>query len=343
MSSFRPRQVDIDKPLPILHHELDDEELDGAVTLKLAPTFGSGMEKEEEAERHLQQALYNPTAITEGPAIPTPHVQEVPLYDAENTDYNRPPGYIKWDPDTQHGLDYDMDDEDERFLQELNATGKIFSQNKFEKLVDQIEKDLIVSNKFNVLKEQTLPVEHFKPHVNEAKWGAFEKVYEYWLNKRKRLKVRTSMNPYLFHELKPTPQEDTSPLHAFRSRPENTKNERSRRHRKNDAVTLARLRQLRQEMDKARDLLEMVRRREKMKQERLELMSQLFDYRVDQIQNFITNPSLMKDEWLADIEDYATESVLHLELPPINPQQQIQNVANQNSSNDSFQFAMPGI
>jgi enhancer of polycomb-like protein len=77
--SFRARQVDYQKPLPIyLNHDLPDLQDIQAIN-RAVPQMPTGMEKDEEAEHHLQRALsafqaFGVTSVNEY-AIPTPKVE----------------------------------------------------------------------------------------------------------------------------------------------------------------------------------------------------------------------------------------------------------------------------
>lgn len=53
--------------------------------------------------------------------------------------------------------------------------------------------------------------------------------------------------------------------------------------RKNDQVSFLRLRQLRAEMERARNLLEMIKKREKLKRERLELFDTILDAQLNNL------------------------------------------------------------
>ncbi len=77
--SFRSRQVDYTKALPIyINDELPDIQ-DYAAINRSVPQMPSGMEKEEETEHHLQRALSAQqafgTSSTAEYAIPTPKVE----------------------------------------------------------------------------------------------------------------------------------------------------------------------------------------------------------------------------------------------------------------------------
>ena len=80
--SFRARQVDYSKPLPVyMNHDLPDLQ-DIAAINRAVPQMPTGMEKDEEAEHHLQRALsalqaFGGTSTSSEYAIPTPKVAMV--------------------------------------------------------------------------------------------------------------------------------------------------------------------------------------------------------------------------------------------------------------------------
>ena len=99
--SFRARQVDYTKPLPIyLSHDLPDLQ-DFAAINRSVPQMPTGMEKDEESEHHLQRALsalqaFGATSSNEY-AIPTPKVDvDTKFCDKIYcVDFPRPKQYIR--------------------------------------------------------------------------------------------------------------------------------------------------------------------------------------------------------------------------------------------------------
>lgn len=150
--------------------------------------------------------------------------------------------------------DYDMDSEDERWLQS-QAQRLDLTPLKFEEMMDRLEKS----------SGQTVV------NLNEAKALLKEDddliiaVFDYWLNKRLKtqhpliLTVKTEQragaapnNPYL----------------AFRRR---TEKMQTRKNRKNDETSYEKMLKLRRDLHRAVTLLELVKKREKMKRELVHL------------------------------------------------------------------------
>ena len=134
-SAFRPRPIDIDKPMPIFHEEVDDD------SSRIGPEVKTGMEEVEEQELHFQEALKlfnkkNQSII----AIPTPNVEIVKGYDEEETDPFNPPhsSYIKYQ-EPFHQVEYDMEEDDFDFLDDLLMSGHQLKEDEYEWLIDRFE------------------------------------------------------------------------------------------------------------------------------------------------------------------------------------------------------------
>jgi hypothetical protein len=97
--AFRPRQIDVNKPLPIIRQEIEDDE---SGVSRSVPKMGTGMEHEEEEEIHIQNAIAASLAPSaESTVIPTPNVRLVESYFTSKTldTWTRPTAYIKYKGD----------------------------------------------------------------------------------------------------------------------------------------------------------------------------------------------------------------------------------------------------
>lgn len=148
--SFRPRPIDLTKPLPIIKTSKDLRNEDDVVVNRALPTIATGVDPAEEEERHLQQALMAsvfgedkrppaniPIPITdpvEPPAIPGPP-------------FHRPEQYIMFDK-SDHDLedacvDYDADHVDEQFVFRINKAkpnSSPLNMDALERAMDAMEK-----------------------------------------------------------------------------------------------------------------------------------------------------------------------------------------------------------
>ena len=284
--NFRARTLDASKPMAIYHAEELPELTDLNAINRSVPALPSGMEKEEESEKHLQDILDAQNNKKSGETaehlvIPTPEVfegdSEIVYNDLYHENYKIPRQFIHVQPfNTDNDLpDYDLDEEDVDFLTKTLKNERKFdvSESTFEGMLDRLEKNS----------------GHSVIEVSEAKSLLQEDdelilaVYDYWVDKRLRLK----------HPLMPTVKSDkrdfgqssgsqaqasntSNPYIAFRRR---TEKMQTRKNRKNDEVSYEKMLKLRRDLSQAIVLLEMVKRREKTKKEGLNLTAEIFERR----------------------------------------------------------------
>ncbi|XP_060533052.1 enhancer of polycomb homolog 1 [Cylas formicarius] len=260
--SFRARALDASKPMPIYMAEELPDLPDFSAINRAVPQMPSGMQKEEECEHHLQRA------ICAGLIIPTPEVTDVPLKDFYDrvypSNYKMPRQLIHMQPFTmeQDIPDYDMDSDDERWLQ-TQAPKLDLSPAKFEEMMDRLEK----SSGQTVIS------------LNEAKALLKEDddliiaVFDYWLNKRLKTKHPLILSVRNEHRVGTAP---SNPYLAFRRR---TEKMQTRKNRKNDEVSYEKMLKLRRDLYRAVTLLELVKRREKIKREYVHLTVEVFEKR----------------------------------------------------------------
>jgi hypothetical protein len=111
-------------------------------------------------------------------------------------------------------------------------------------------------------------------------------IYNHWREKRRRERI-----PLIYRLLKPPDPEDPSPYRAFRHRGEEEK--LKRKGRKNDQSSLVKMKQLRLEMERARTILEMIKKRERQKKEVVEYVSQIFELQCIEASFPVSLPSLV--------------------------------------------------
>lgn len=256
--SFRSRQVDYQKPLPIyLNHDLPDLQ-DFAAINRSVPQMPTGMEKDEEAEHHLQRALSalqafgaNGASSTNEYAIPTPKVEiDNKMYESiYNMECPKQKQYIRIQPfsNDQEYPDYDADFEDEHWLnQQIKSLPSEYTNTThtnditlfFENIMDRLEK--ITSHsmqeskfeeaKFLLMKEinssdndQDLTTTNScsstaQSLIKSAKDQLILNIYEYW--KAKRLKLNHPLTPIVLTDKSGVLTAPNNPYLVFRRRTE---------------------------------------------------------------------------------------------------------------------------
>ena len=182
-----------------------------------------------------------------------------------NAEFKQPRQYIHVQPFMSKDVpDYDLDNADIKFLQEdLKSKRNLdVTEIVLEDIMDKLEKN---STTYAVTLKEA------KFFLNEDD-DLILLVYDYWLNKRLSLgqqglvpAVRT-VNTSQTH----------NPYVCFRRR---TEKMMTRRNRKNEEASYESMIKLRRDLAKAVTLLEMVKRREKTKKEKLNLTLDIFDKR----------------------------------------------------------------
>ena len=193
-------------------------------------------------EHHLQRAISAQQAFghTGELVIPTPEVYKAPE-DYYNELYpccfKLPKQLIRVQPFAieEDVPDYDMDSEDEAWLDQQRELLHDLTQLKFEEMMDKLEK---CSGQHVVT-------------MNEAKLLLKEKedliitVYDYWLNKR--LRTQQSLTPTVKTERRDG-NASNNPYIAFRRR---TEKMRTRKNRENDEVSYEKMLKLRRDLSRA--------------------------------------------------------------------------------------------
>nr|XP_033787392.1 enhancer of polycomb homolog 1 isoform X3 [Geotrypetes seraphini]XP_033787394.1 enhancer of polycomb homolog 1 isoform X3 [Geotrypetes seraphini] len=159
--------------------------------------------------------------------------------------------------------DYDMDSEDEVFVNKLRKKMEI-TPLQFEEMIDRLEKGS--GQQLVNLQEAKLLLKEDDELIRE--------VYEYWIKRRKNCR-----GPSLIPSVKQEKRDGSStndPYVAFRRR---TEKMQTRKNRKNDEASYEKMLKLRRDLSRAVTILEMIKRREKSKRELLHLTLEIMEKR----------------------------------------------------------------
>ncbi|XP_024248922.1 enhancer of polycomb homolog 1 isoform X1 [Oncorhynchus tshawytscha] len=268
--SFRARALDATKLLPVFRCEDLPDLHEYASINRAVPQMPTGMEKEEESEHHLQRAISAQQVYGEkrdNMVIPVPEAgSNIAYYESLYPgDFKMPKQLIHIQPfslDTEQP-DYDLDSEDEVFVNNLKKKMEITSL-QFEDMIDRLEKGS--GTQLVNLQEAKLLLKEDDELIKE--------VFDYWTRKRKNCKS-SSLIPTVKQE-KRDGSSTSDPYVAFRRR---TEKMQTRKNRKNDEAGYEKMLKLRRDLSRAVTILEMIKRREKSKRELLHLTLEIVEKR----------------------------------------------------------------
>ncbi|XP_008394619.1 enhancer of polycomb homolog 1-like isoform X1 [Poecilia reticulata] len=268
--SFRARALDACKPLPVFRCEDLPDLHEYASINRAVPQMPTGMEKEEESEHHLQRAISAQQVYGEkrdSMVIPVPEAERnIPHYELLYPgDFKMPKQLIHIQPfslDTELP-DYDLDTEDETFVNKLKKKMEI-TPLQFEEMIDRLEKGS---------GQQLVSLQEAKLLLKEDD-DLIKEVFDYWSRKRKTCKSG-SLIPTVKQE-KRDGSSTSDPYVAFRRR---TEKMQTRKNRKNDEASYEKMLKLRRDLSRAVTILEMIKKREKVKRELLHLTLEVVEKR----------------------------------------------------------------
>ncbi|ETI28498.1 hypothetical protein G647_00947 [Cladophialophora carrionii CBS 160.54] len=252
----------------------------------------TGVEKAEESEYHLQQAI-KASEVAKADAkikdayIPTPPtIASDVKYDVlYPKGFQQPATYIRSSATVEDcaGVAYCMDEEDELALKLINgklpAGQETCSEDQFEVVMNFFEETAQTKQPFAAVDSPpVLPLEELQDQIDDtvppfvSNLSRF--IYEHWRTRRTATGNR-SLAPRLKFE---TGQEtdDSDPYVCFRRR----ELRQIRKTRNRDAQSAEKLRKLRMELETARGMLLMVKRREQLRKETLEIDRLVFEQRL---------------------------------------------------------------
>ncbi|KJH52550.1 hypothetical protein DICVIV_01260 [Dictyocaulus viviparus] len=282
--SFRARNLDASKAMCVFFAAELPDLSECAPIARAVAQMPTGMEKEEEMESHLQDAILAQQASTSGVrvdnhVIPTPKVLPVDpaWYDEVYPVQPSPPkgSLIKvqaWLALDKEEAEYDVDSEDECWLAERPHIDP--------RVLEQI---------FDTLEAKSSDNNICLPGTARSALLAYDEavvddVYDYWLAKREKSTTVRSVQlgvggliPRVRTECRKDQQGGLNPYVAFRRRAEKMQ---TRKNRKNDEESYEKVLKLGHDLRKTVTLFDMVKRREKTKIALIDLDSEILAHRM---------------------------------------------------------------
>lgn len=268
--SFRPRPLDIHKKLPIIKSvkDFDDDEVPTSATAtRNSQLLRIAAETDNE--------VHHITVKKVSSEIPTPQYNVVETYERDySRTFSQPSSYLRGRgarAEISEFIEYDLDNEDEDWLQNLNNERRILPPEKFESILFKLEVlDHKTRERSGVLQPtfmSPVPVFLQLDAAAEALQGqslrtaVIQSVYYYWKSKRERWQ-----KPILRRLQPPPPVNDTNPYNVFRPREKAHRlHTRRMQRRENNVLSFEKLRQVRRNLGQAKTVLETLIKREETK------------------------------------------------------------------------------
>ncbi|XP_010531965.1 PREDICTED: uncharacterized protein LOC104808112 isoform X2 [Tarenaya hassleriana] len=270
--SFRPRPLDIHKKLPILKsvRDFEDDDTPTSTTRNSQLLRIASVETDHEVPQVPSKKL--------AAEIPTPQFVVVDTYERDySRTFSQPTSYSRARgarAELGEFVEYDLDNEDDDWLDHFNKDKKILSPEKFESILFKLEVlDHKARERAGVITPtlgSPVPVLLQFDAAIEAlqslsiKYGVFQAIFNYWKDKRERWQ-----KPILRRLQPPPPVNDTNPYNVFRPR-EKAHRLHTRRRRENNVQSFEKLRQVRRNLDQAKTILEALIKREEKKRDVME-------------------------------------------------------------------------
>lgn len=271
--SFRPRPLDIHKKLPIVKSFKDFEDDEAPTSTRNSQILRLAAEADNEVHHVPSKKL--------AAEIPTPQFVVVDTYERDySRSFCQPTSYIRARgarAELGEFVEYDLDNEDEDWLEEFNTDKKILTPEKFEALLFKLE---VLDHKAReragvitptlgspipVLLQFDAAVESLQTQT--VQYAVLESVYGYWKEKRERWQ-----KPILRRLQPPPPVNDTNPYNVFRPREKAHRlHTRRMQRRENNVQSFEKLRQVRRNLDQAKTILEALIKREEKKRDVMEI------------------------------------------------------------------------
>ncbi|GAB4834328.1 hypothetical protein Ancab_032582 [Ancistrocladus abbreviatus] len=270
--SIRPRPLDFNKKLPIVKSIKDFDDEETPTSTRNSQMLRIAIEADNEVHHVPSKKL--------SPEIPTPEFVFVDTYERDYSRcFGQPTSYIHARgarAEIGEFIEYDLDNEDEDWLEDFNKDKKILAPERLEWLLFKLE---VLDHKGReragvitptlgspMLALLQLDVVAESLQAQSIKYAVLESVYNYWRRKRERWQ-----KPILRRLQPPPPVNDKNPYNVFRPR-EKAHRLHTRRvqRRENNVQSFEKLRQVRSNLDLAKTVLEALIKREGKKREVME-------------------------------------------------------------------------
>lgn len=273
-SNIRPRPIDIFRKLPIIRDFKDDaKELrfeDENGFMRTITMDDQQKQPEEKIEQKKPEKIFVPNIKTVDPGPPS-----------EMERFKRPSTYIKQKKLAEDYVEYDADSEDEAWLETENSKGKVTTLERFEVIVDRLEH---AARGGNLELDTALKLSFGrKPEPQNV----IQKIYEYWQARRAKLNNNAAKSLLLrYRILKNHDDPDVNAVFRPREREYVTR----KKVRKNDKKSFQRMRELRLNFDRARTILELMKQREKLKKDRIQVVRAMFEVQCQMLKAQANDP-----------------------------------------------------
>jgi len=263
--SFRPRPIDLNRPLQIIRSNKDFPVQEELFSTRGLPAVVTGVDPSEQEERHLKEALLASLRKDDRRKheieipIPVVHERTGPIYEHQKP-YHRPKEYIqevKKDISLLLVL-YEADEKDEAFVNQLNEKNEYqLSLSDFEYVMDTLER---IQGSEDQLFSYSQMREGMK-NLREIPESIKEEIYQHWVFRRQEKE-----QPLLRILRKPPPVDDPNPALAFRPRDHEIGAQKGT---ENSYENYRKAVRMRRDFEKLRMIVEQVVKRERLKREHL--------------------------------------------------------------------------
>ncbi|TVU06543.1 hypothetical protein EJB05_49764 [Eragrostis curvula] len=339
--SFRPRPVDINRRLPIVRSTREFVDDDPTFALRPAPPLLRHSVPEPAADGE----AYPASSKKKAQEIPTPQYDVVGTYERNYTcTFAQPATYIRGRGarnEIGEFVEYDLDNEDEDWLEDYNNERKNIVPEILEVLLFKLEiLDHKARERAGIITPTLVgPIPVILDLISAMEalqylaihYAVFQAVYNYWKAKRERwqkpilrhLQILKFIWPYV----PPPPASDTNPYNVFRQREKAYRHHTRRMQRRENSVqSFERLRMVRRNLEQAKTLMEALIMREEKKRETMECEVHLrrvqMKYKNEALLNDgITLSGLQQDssQFGSSEDDYADSDDTTMEQPYVLP------------------------